>query len=612
MWWQSILELVDSPMPTTSKTTVSGWPCRQLLVPLISSVLFGCSVRPGFGACSDTDTEVPVFTECPFGVWHPVTSSDVNAIGKARVTFPPITATDNCGASNLRLKGLPASNTKQFPVGETLHKVKAIDEAGNTAICDFTVTVACNEDPVLKCPAAITALAEDGTSIVLDLLDDYVTVLHCGVEHAFYQWVIFRDNRRSTLESPFPVSATTDVKLFATDTWYGRGASCEFPVTVVSSCWGIDRYNVIEDDASNVLRFLEPGSVIGRTFAYQDIKTTTINFVARTSCDDILKVLPPETEVVQSVEFRLEKVGEDATYYTACATSRPFLAFDAPRNMHPGSYRIHGTPHSNEDCSSPGAEPAPIAHLTILPCVGIQRVQLRRTSDDTILVHDFPVQPDEDRPAQTVCREDAATINFDVEAAFCSRLKFQLFGRFYENTLAEPDPFELLGPSGFDPATPPAVTSPTRFTKQYKLRISADGQKPSVDAHVAFWIKDCATRRKSTQSSCGDVDHVVLRNQTDDKIFWNPFPLYPDKGPVLCRDQFPSGFSLDVTGTTCPNSSAKTRTACCFMTVATIRCHRKNQSRTKFNNPFPAIISMDTVCDLRTIFITQTIYFPET
>lgn len=58
----------------------------------------------------------------------------------ARVEYPVVTATDNCGQVNMRLvKGLESGEA--FPVGETLVTYEAADEEGHLSECSFKVRV---------------------------------------------------------------------------------------------------------------------------------------------------------------------------------------------------------------------------------------------------------------------------------------------------------------------------------------------------------------------------------------------------------------------------------------------------------------------------------------
>ena len=92
------------------------------------------------------DNQDPVVT-CPADI-----TQDADLGCGSRVNFTP-TATDNCGVASI--VSVPASG-EIFPVGTTTVTVTATDDAGNTDVCTFTVTVVDNTPPQLTCaPAAL-------------------------------------------------------------------------------------------------------------------------------------------------------------------------------------------------------------------------------------------------------------------------------------------------------------------------------------------------------------------------------------------------------------------------------------------------------------------------
>ncbi|WP_299336619.1 HYR domain-containing protein [uncultured Psychroserpens sp.] len=104
------------------------------------------------------DTQAPVIA-CPSDI---LTGNDVGSC-YATVTYT-ITSSDNCpGATIVQLDGLPSG--AQYPIGETTNKFQITDASGNTAICNFTVTVEDTEAPVpgaslpdiiAECEASVT------------------------------------------------------------------------------------------------------------------------------------------------------------------------------------------------------------------------------------------------------------------------------------------------------------------------------------------------------------------------------------------------------------------------------------------------------------------------
>lgn len=103
-----------------------------------------------------TDDENPV-PSCPASL---TASTDAGQCG-AVVSFTAPTATDNCAGQSISLfSGI--ANGGFFPTGVTAQVYEAIDAAGNTAQCAFTVTVVDGENPVASCPSDIVTNTDAG------------------------------------------------------------------------------------------------------------------------------------------------------------------------------------------------------------------------------------------------------------------------------------------------------------------------------------------------------------------------------------------------------------------------------------------------------------------
>lgn len=76
-----------------------------------------------------TETIPPVITACPASI----------ATCNPLVTFPNITATDNCAVLVTQTLGLPSGST--FPTGITAMQYTARDSSGNTAVCNFNIEI---------------------------------------------------------------------------------------------------------------------------------------------------------------------------------------------------------------------------------------------------------------------------------------------------------------------------------------------------------------------------------------------------------------------------------------------------------------------------------------
>ncbi len=155
------------PVPTddcpdvmiTSSTANPGdaFPVGTTTVTYVAMDAAGNSVTCNFEVIVE-DTEDPEIF-CPGDI---TVSTDPGACS-AVVTWvtPPPTVTDNC--PNPAITSSTSDPGDTFPIGTTQVTYTATDAAGNTATCNFNVTVEDTEDPSLTCPADITVNAAMGT-----------------------------------------------------------------------------------------------------------------------------------------------------------------------------------------------------------------------------------------------------------------------------------------------------------------------------------------------------------------------------------------------------------------------------------------------------------------
>ncbi len=136
-----------------------------------------------------------------------------------------VAATDNCSSPIITVTSGLASGSS-FPVGSTTVNLVATDDAGNTAVCSFIVTVIDTEGPSFSCPADITLNTDPG---------------ECGAT-VIYAIPVAVDNCSNTTVSQvsglpsgsfFPVGSTAQT-FQATDA-SGNTTSCNFIVTVMGS-----------------------------------------------------------------------------------------------------------------------------------------------------------------------------------------------------------------------------------------------------------------------------------------------------------------------------------------------------------------------------------------
>jgi hypothetical protein len=102
------------------------------------------------------DLQVPDI-ECSSNIYVGTDAGACSAV----VTYPAPTATDNCATTVTLTSGLASGST--FPSGTTTQVFTAVDAAGNSESCSFTVTVSDYEAPVINCaPTVRTVFADAG------------------------------------------------------------------------------------------------------------------------------------------------------------------------------------------------------------------------------------------------------------------------------------------------------------------------------------------------------------------------------------------------------------------------------------------------------------------
>jgi|GEM_PF-3027024 len=160
-----------------------------------------------------SETEAPVIANCPVDISVP---NQAGSCG-ATVSFTPPTQTDNCGA-NLTSSHLPGDF---FPVGDTTVTYTATDTSGNTAVCNFVVTVLDTENPTFStCPNDITVENDLGNCDALVSWTPPVGADNCSTSVT----------SSHTPGDEFQLGTTT-VIYTATDP-SGNSAVCSFNVTV--------------------------------------------------------------------------------------------------------------------------------------------------------------------------------------------------------------------------------------------------------------------------------------------------------------------------------------------------------------------------------------------
>jgi hypothetical protein len=166
-----------------------------------------------------TDTQAPAIAGCPSNI---VLTNDLGVCG-AVATWTAPTTTDNCGSTISQTAGLISGST--FPIGVSTVTYTAVDAAGNSTLCTFTVTVTDTQAPTITaCPGNISLTTNVGA---------------CNGATATWTAPGVTDNCAGSSISQtagpasgtfFPLGSTT-ITYTATDA-AGNSSTCSFTVTV--------------------------------------------------------------------------------------------------------------------------------------------------------------------------------------------------------------------------------------------------------------------------------------------------------------------------------------------------------------------------------------------
>jgi hypothetical protein len=180
------------------------------------------------------DTQLPSIT-CPTNQTLTTTG---NSCASATFNYV-VTATDNCmpAPTVIRTNGLPSGSS--FPKGTSNVTWRAIDGAGNSKTCSFSVTVADNVLPTITCPTNVAVTAAPGQCSATAFYPNPTATDNCAVQSMYLMSGLASG-------SMYPQGVTNNVWV-ATDN-SGQSATCAFTVTV--TC-GSGYGSVINDRAIN-------------------------------------------------------------------------------------------------------------------------------------------------------------------------------------------------------------------------------------------------------------------------------------------------------------------------------------------------------------------------
>ncbi len=167
------------------------------------------------------DNEAPQYASCPSNT----AANAANGQCSNSVTYVTPVVSDNCGPPTT-VGTTAAGSGSTFSVGTSQEVYVAQDAAGNTAYCNFTVTVSDTQDPTISCPASVS-------------VNNAATT--CGQTGTF-SLPTFSDNcaGSSMARTAGQASGTTFAVGYVQETYTvtdaaGRTASCSFNVTVLDT-----------------------------------------------------------------------------------------------------------------------------------------------------------------------------------------------------------------------------------------------------------------------------------------------------------------------------------------------------------------------------------------
>jgi uncharacterized repeat protein (TIGR01451 family) len=241
----------SAPTPSGDCGTVTCAPISGSTFQLGATTV-NCTSATGGGACSFSVTvedNTPPNITCPGNI-----TVDANANCQAVVNYSAPTVTDNCSISNVVCS--PASGST-FSLGQTTVSCTATDNAGNTGLCSFSVTVVDNTAPQLTaCPANIVTNTSAGL---------------CARDVSFPAPTATDNCDGSRTVTCAPASGSsfglgqTTVTCSASDT-HGNTNSCSFTVTIndtqapIITCPGNITSNVAGGVTSAIVTYETPSA----------------------------------------------------------------------------------------------------------------------------------------------------------------------------------------------------------------------------------------------------------------------------------------------------------------------------------------------------------------
>ena len=284
------------------------------------------------------DNEAPVIVGCP----SPITVNTSTDLCSSPASWTPPTATDNCTAEALLTWTSTATPGSIFNYGINSVTYTVTDAAGNSASCNFAVTVFDGIAPVVTCPSTVTVYTSATSCEAVATWSPATAVDNCT---SASDLTIVSSPQSGTV---FPLG-TTQVTYTVTDA-ANNTSSCQFDVEVIDNvlptivCPSNITANTSAESCGNVVSWTEPAvsdnctisptvtttHTSGSTFG---LGSTTVTYTVTdaannvNTCSFVVNVVDNVAPVIVSCPTT-QTVYNTASSCTAAATWTPPTATD--------------------------------------------------------------------------------------------------------------------------------------------------------------------------------------------------------------------------------------------------------------------------------------------
>lgn len=145
-------------------TQTGGLPSGSTFPVGTTTNTFQAACGSSTSTCSFTvtvnDTQAPTINGCPSNMTLSNTTNQCSRV----VSWTVPTVSDNCSGATIAQTAGPGPGST-FPVGSTTIAYLATDASGNTATCQFTITINDTQNPSITCPSNLTVGTNSGSCV---------------------------------------------------------------------------------------------------------------------------------------------------------------------------------------------------------------------------------------------------------------------------------------------------------------------------------------------------------------------------------------------------------------------------------------------------------------